>query len=467
MNTRLILPARTDSYKVSHKDQYPKGTTKVYSFLTPRKVPEVKSYADTGPIEIMFYGLQYYLKEYLAGHVINIGDVQRTASLLQMHFGKDIFNFEGWKHIAYTHEGMLPVEICAVPEGSVWPAGTPMMTIENTCPKCFWLTNYLETLLVKVWYPSTVATISREIKKTIAYYLNRNGDPTGLPFKLHDFGYRGVSSEESAAIGGSALLINFMGSDTISALLHIQEYYATDYSYMAGFSIPAAEHSTITSWGKENEGDALENLIDIFPDGIVAGVSDSYDIKKCINEIWGTRLKEKILSRNGTVVVRPDSAWQEGISIPTTAYLVLKELGKNFGYTTNEKGYRVLPPQIREIYGDGIKYLPRNVVDEILFILDSAGWSADNIAFGMGGGLLQQVDRDTFSWAMKAAQVTVNGEVRDVFKSPVGDPARGSTGGRKEAIKEGVNYLTPVFRDGIILKEFTFDEVRANATISS
>ena len=336
-NNILLL---TDSYKVSHYKQYPAGTTSIYSYFESRggEFPEV-----------IFFGLQYYLKNYLEGQVVTKEKIEEAATLYNGHFGKNIFYREGWEYILKEHGGKLPVRIKAIPEGLSTPVHSVMMTIENTDPKCWWLTNFLETLLVQVWYGSTVATLSHAIKQRILTYLEETGDPSLINFKLHDFGFRGVSSVESASMGGAAHLVNFMGSDTIAALTFIQDYYNTKDIF--GFSIPAAEHSTITSWGRENESAAYLNMLRQYEEGLVSVVSDSYDVYNACENIWGKELKEEILKRKGTLVIRPDSG------IPKDVVLKITEiLGERFGYTTNAKGYKVLHPNVRVIQGDGVDY---------------------------------------------------------------------------------------------------------------
>ena len=228
MKSSIIL--LTDSYKISHWKQYPPKTQTVYSYMESRG----GKWTDT-----VFFGLQYFLKQYLEGSVVNSADIHYAQERLEKHLGPGLFYREGWEYIEKTHNGRLPVSIWAVPEGTPVPTGHPLIVAFNTDPKCCWLTNYLETLLVQTWYPCTVATQSREMKKLIGKYLERTGDPSGIDFKLHDFGFRGVSSCESAGIGGMAHLVNFKGTDTIAALEFAKEYYGED---MAGFSIPAAEH---------------------------------------------------------------------------------------------------------------------------------------------------------------------------------------------------------------------------------
>src|SRR5712671_5665376 len=265
LSRNLVL--QTDSYKFTHWKQYPPGTEYVYSYLESRggMFPQT-----------LFFGLQYYLLKYLCGSVVNEEDVIEARQFVDRHIGPGMFNFEGWMHIVRNLGGKLPVMIKAVPEGSSVSVQNVLMTIENTDPHCFWLTNYLETLLLKVWYPITVATLSHAIRKVILEKLHRSGDPSLIDFKLHDFGYRGVSSEETAAIGGAAHLINFRGTDTVAGIVLLQDYYGA--KTMPGFSIPASEHSTITAWGKEHELDAYRNMLQAYPTGLVACVSDSYNV---------------------------------------------------------------------------------------------------------------------------------------------------------------------------------------------
>ena len=456
MNNIILL---TDSYKVSHHKQYPPGTEQVYSYFESRG----GRWKD-----VVFFGLQYYLREYLHGVRVWRDEIDQAAEYFAKHFGNDkIFNREGWDYIVRNHMGALPVSIKAVPEGSVVPNHNVLMTIENTDPRCFWLTNYLETLLVQVWYGCTVATQSREMKKIILANLEETGDPAGVGFKLHDFGFRGVSSVETAGVGGAAHLVNFLGTDTMAALVVARDYYRCP---MAGFSIPAAEHSTITSWGKDHERDAFANMLDQFPEGLVAVVSDSYNIFQACEKYWGEDLRDRVLSRNGTLVIRPDSGEPTTV-VPT----VLDTLGAAFGYEMNSKGYKVLNPHVRIIQGDGIDF---DTLGGILQAMQGRGWSGDNIAFGSGGGLLQKLNRDTLKFAFKCASVTVNGEQRDVYKQPVTDFGKVSKAGRMKLVQSGgelqtVNAHVPgedllveVFRDGKMLRSWSFDAVRERAKIA-
>jgi nicotinamide phosphoribosyltransferase len=290
-----------------------------------------------------------------------------------------------------------------------------------------------------------------------------------LPFKLHDFGARGVSSAESAALGGLAHLVNFQGSDTMEALLAARRFYGAD---MAAFSIPAAEHSTMTSWGRDREEAAYANMLRQFKtDGkIVAVVSDSYDLDRAIADIWGGSLREQILAEGGTLVVRPDSG--DPVETPVRALGVLWD---KFGGSVNAKGYRVLDPHVRLIQGDGMN------IDSIARLVDrviESGFAIDNIAFGMGGGLLQHVNRDTLRFAMKANAMRDDAGVwHDVSKAPATDPSKGSKAGRQAVIEEGgrlvakrldevgaaASLLQPVWRGGELLRAWNLTEVRERA----
>ena len=465
----------TDSYKTSHAVQYPPGTTKVYSYLESRG----GEYRET-----VFFGLQYFLTRYLEGCVVTPERIADAKKFIDRHMGPGIFQEERWQYILEKHGGKLPVKICAVPEGTVIPTKNVLLTIENTDPNCYWLTNYLETLLVQVWYPSTTATISREMKRLINAALVKSGDPAGLNFKLHDFGYRGVSSPESAALGGAGHLVNFFGTDTMAALELLEEYYAPfdtlGATNMAGFSIPAAEHSTITSWGADGELAAFENMLDQFPTGLVAVVSDSWDIDNACKNLWGIKLKDKILARKGTLVIRPDSGEPTEV-LPR----LLNTLGSRFDCLTNDKGYRVLPPQVRLIQGDGIQ---RDTLAAILDSVMNAGWSADNLAFGSGGGLLQQCNRDTQKYAFKCSYMETGDKSRDVFKNPATAPWKASKKGRLALVKSDMlttvhgtewgtvnehylaynqltNELKPVFEDGYKLGTQNLGEIRARAAL--
>lgn len=454
----------SDSYKVSHWKQYPPDTTKIYSFFESR--------GGVFP-EVTFYGLQYYLKRYLSGRIVTPENVEEAAEDFEAHFGAGgIYNRAGWERVLTVHNGRLPILIKAVPEGANVPTRNVLMTVENTDPELPWVTNYVETLLSMIWYPTTVATRSRYMRLLVQKYLEETGDPSLIDFKVHDFGFRGSTSVESAGIGTSAHLVSFRGTDTLQGLRVARKYYGEP---MAGFSIPAAEHSTITSWGKEGETEAYANMLNAFPTGLVAVVSDSYDVFYACREIWGKKLKEAVLARDGVLVVRPDSGYP-----PDVVLRVLQTLGGAFGYEVNAKGYKILNPKVRVIQGDGIDY---EMLDKILVAMKINGWSADNVAFGSGGGLLQKMDRDTQKFAFKCSATEIGGVWRDVMKDPITDPGKRSKAGRlalvrkrgahgkyyktmreEEAERLGfANELVPVFLNGELLVDQSFAEIRVRA----
>lgn len=446
----------TDSYKVSHYKQYPPGTRRVYSYFESREGAKFP--------RTLFFGLQYWLKQYLAGPVVTKEKIDRAERLFDAHFGRRVFPRGLWEGILHKYGGRLPVEIKAVPEGTFVDASNVLMTIENTDDDAYWLTNYLETLLVQVWYPCTVATQSHAMKQVILRWLEKTGDTALVDFKLHDFGFRGVSCPEQAAVGGAAHLVNFLGTDTVAGLVLLSEFYGEP---CAGFSIPAAEHSTITAWGRENEIEACRNMLTQFPDGLVACVSDSYDVFRCCADIWGGVLREQVLARDGVLVIRPDSG-----DPPTVVVQVLDILGEKFGFSQNARGYKVLHPKVRVIQGDGIDF---EMLENILARMESRGWSADNIAFGSGGGLLQKLNRDTQKFAFKCSSVTVGDTARNVFKQPVTDIGKRSKAGRMKLVRQDGRLVTVpasdprddqmqvVFRNGEMLVDQTFEQIRSRA----
>jgi nicotinamide phosphoribosyltransferase len=459
MTDNLILA--TDSYKHSHFLQYPPEARAISAYIEAR----ANDFAD----EVLFFGLQPFLLGRLA-RPITQGDIAEAEAVCLAHGVP--FNRAGWQIILDEHGGFLPLEIRALPEGLIVPTVVPLVEVETTDPRLPWLATFIETALLRaVWYPTTVATLSRQCRAIIRAGLEASSeDPEGqLPFKLHDFGARGASSGESAGLGGMAHLVNFMGTDTIEGLMAARRWYGAD---MAGYSIPAAEHSTMTAWGRDRETAAYANMLDAFAgEGkLVAVVSDSYDLEAALTGIWGGSLREKVLTRQGTLVVRPDS----GDPVETPLRTV-QTLWAAFGGTTNAKGFRVLDPHVRVIQGDGMT--PATIA-RLIDRLVAAGFAIDNIAFGMGGGLLQQVNRDTLRFAMKAnAMRDPAGVWHDVAKAPATDPGKASKAGRQAVVREGgrliarrreevseaENLLVPVWRDGALLVRHGFDAVRARA----
>jgi nicotinamide phosphoribosyltransferase len=453
-DSNIILD--TDSYKSSHFLQYPPKTTRLFSYLESRggKYPATR-----------FFGLQYILKRYLCS-TVTAADVEEAKTLIEAH--GEPFPYDGWMRVVTEHGGRLPLEVRAVPEGTLVPNHNVLMSVTNTDPELPWLVGWFETMLMRVWYPTTVATQSYYLKQIIRRALEDTSDhaEAELPFKLHDFGSRGVSSRESAGIGGLAHLTNFMGSDTLEALRTGRNYYGTD---VAAFSIPAAEHSTVTSWGKEHEVEAYRNMVNTFakPGAVFAVVSDSYDLKYAINVHWGETLRELVEQSGATLVVRPDSGEPAAM-----VRLAVRALDAKFGSEVNSKGYKVLR-HVRVMQGDGID---EDSIREILQTVIGDGFSAENVGFGMGGALLQQVNRDTQRFAYKASAGLIDGHFQPIYKDPVTDPGKRSKDGVLDLVMEGGRYVTKqyqtfetefpgsvlrvVFRNGELLVEDTLDEVR-------
>lgn len=452
MRKNIIL--NSDSYKYSMFNQYPEGTETVYSYIESR--------GGAWPSTV-FFGLQAFIIEYLLKPITK-EDIDIAEQVITAH-GEPFYR-QGWEYILAKHGGKLPVIIRAVPEGTVVPVKNVLATIENTDPECYWLTTFLETALLRaVWYPTSVATNSYESKKIILKWLKKNGDITTIDYKLHDFGARGVSSLESSGIGGSAHLVNFSGTDNISGILHSKLYYN---SGIVGHSVPAMEHSTVTSWGRENEVESYRNMIRQYPNGIVSVVSDSYNIYNAC-KMFGSVLKQDLIENNTQLVVRPDSG---NPNVVISECLLL--LDEYFGHTVNSKGYKVLN-NVKILQGDGIT---GRMIDAILDTVDCHKYSSDNLLFGQGGALLQGLDRDTQKFAMKCSAIKVNGKWRDVFKDPVTDPGKSSKKGRVTLYKDsdGKYYsdrdgspdqLITVFENGYLISDQKFEDIRQRAQITA
>jgi nicotinamide phosphoribosyltransferase len=458
MTSKNILFA-TDGYKPSHFLQDPPGTRGKFGYIVARKS------------DVLWVGLQTIIQDYLLTPVT--AEMVEEAADFYLPYGVP-FNKEGWMAIVNEFGGFVPVTIKALSEGTWVPRGVALATVETPDdPRFAWVMGWLETLLLRVWYPTTVATRSFYSKITLMDWLGITADnANGLPFKLHDFGARGVSSGESAALGGLAHLVNFMGSDTIEGVIAAKRYYDAG---IAGFSIPAAEHSTITAWGRDREVDAFRNMLTQFarPGAAVAVVSDSYDIYGACDKLWGQDLRQQVIDSGATVVIRPDSGDPLEV-LPTVATI----LADRFGYTTNSKGFRVLN-NVRIIQGDGIDN--HESIYAICNKLAETGFSTDNIAFGMGGGLLQKLDRDTHGFAMKCSAVNIDGRWVDAYKDPITDPGKTSLRGRLTTVRERGQLLTlrqddrswsdygrtdalqEVYKVGQQLNRITFDQLRENA----
>ncbi len=457
----------TDSYKLSHYAQYPPGTTRASSYIEARGGPFTRT---------RFFGLQGLLKRFFTDPV-TIDDVDRMVELATAH-GMP-FDRAGWMHVVGDHAGKLPLRIDAVPEGMDVPIGNVLVQVENTCDRCAWLTSFVETILLHVWYPTTVATVGAHAYEMIYRALERTAEEPAekIAFALHDFGERGVSSIESGALGGLAHLVNFRGTDTIAALVAGRELY---HEPMAGFSIPAMEHSTVTSWGRNGEADAFRNMLRAFggPGKTVAIVVDSFDAYRAVDEIVGVTLRDEIIASGTRVVVRPDSG-DPNVIVPR----LMRSLARTFGFTINHKGFIVLHPAVRVIQGDGMEL---ESIRELYEAVERAEFSAENLTVGMGGGLLQKVNRDTMKFAMKLSAMQIDGSWIDVYKDPKTDPGKRSKRGRLALVANGTawndyfvkteietvrlehlgereNILRTVYRDGELLVDETLTTIRERA----
>jgi len=426
----LIL--NSDSYKPSHYLQYPPDTEALYHYIESRGGVYGKT---------LFFGLQGILQQEMKP--VRMFQIEEAELIITRH-GLP-FNRAGWEHIYEL--GYIPVRIRAMPEGSVVDTHTPLVTVESTDPSVPWIASYIEDILLRVWYMTTVATQSYYMKQVIKGYMEKSCDNLdGLPFKLHDFGARGTTCPQQAARGGTAHLVNFLGTDTMLALEYARDYYGCE---MAGFSIPAAEHSTVTAWGREHEGEAYEHIVRTFAKAgkLVAVVSDSYDLHAAINDHWGSAAMRKIIVESGgTVVVRPDSGHPPQIVLET-----LELLANRYGFDYNKHGFKVLK-NVRVIQGDGIN---REMIDNICRTITDEMFSVDNVAFGCGGQLLQNVNRDTQRFAMKLSAIKRSGVWHGVKKDPATDPHKASKAGRVGS------ELPIVWENGRLLVFDTLDQIRA------
>lgn len=476
-----------DFYKVDHRRMYPEGTSEVYSNFTPR------TSRISGQEEVVFFGLQYFIKEYL---IRNWNEnffnkpkhevVEKYTRRMNNSLGP---NEIGSKHWEDLHDlGYLPIIIKALPEGTKVPLKVPMFTIKNTNPNFFWLTNYLESILSNmVWKPCTSATTAMMYYKEFQRHAKLTGSPENfIKWQGHDFSFRGMSGVEDACLSGAGHLLFFTGTDTIPAIDFLEAYYNADSDKeLIGGSVPATEHSVMSLSGKESEIETFKRLItDIYPTGVVSIVSDTWDFWQVMTRFLPT-LRKTILARDGRVVIRPDSgdpvkiicgddlSWNPEVKMG--AYELMWNI---FGGTINEKGYKVLDPHIGLIYGDSITYDRQK---EILRLLEEKKFAASNLVLGIGSFTYEYVTRDTFGFAMKATYGIVNGIGREIFKDPKTDS------GMKKSLKgllqvtrvnenlvvkdqctleeESLGELKTVFLDGKLIKDWTLSEIRNNAIL--
>lgn len=453
-----------DSYKTCHFTFMEPGTNRIVAYISPRIGGEYKT--------VIHFGLQAYLIKYLS-QVVTKEMIDQAEVFLTAH--GEPFNRAGWEYILNKYNGKFPLRVRAVPEGMRIPYGNATVVVENTDYEnmdeqtAAFLATYVETGMLRAgWYGSTVATQSYEMRKLLLEFLEETGDPSLIPFGIIDFGSRGVSSKESSEIGGAAHLAagNF-GTDNLLGIAHSMVYYnKTD---VTGYSIQATEHSVTTARGKDGELAFFREVIaKVTPTKPASLVIDSYDMNRAIKYV-GVDCKEQLIATGGTLRLRPDSGVPYKVVLST-----IKKLDKYFGHTVNAKGYKVLHPSVRVIQGDGITL---KMMRKILQVLKDAGYSADNVNFGSGGFLLQQVNRDTCRYAMKASYVEVNGVGKKVNKQPKTDMTKASKGGLLEVVRRDGQIITveahevletdellleEVFYNGEVTKMYDFDQVRAN-----
>lgn len=401
-----------DFYKVGHVEQYPKGTELIFSNFTPRK-PINNTFKDG----CVFFGLKYFIEKYLKDNF----NKKNFLDISYQEFMKQTLNVDK----AYSHiEDLLkldklPLEIYALPEGTLVPFGVPTLVMYNTDPKYYWLTNMLETILsCSLWGPCTSATIARQYRNLLDSYCAETSDNAWfVDYQAHDFSFRGMNGLEAAALSGAAHLLYFKGTDTIPGILLQHEIYGKELS--CGTSVPATEHSVMSVGSKESELETYRRLItEVYPSGIVSIVSDTWDLWNVLDNHLIT-LKDEIMTRDGKVVIRPDSGDPVEIICGTeTNKGVIQRLWDVFGGTINSKGYKELDPHIGCIYGDSITLERAN---RILFRLKEQGFSSTNIVFGVGSFTYQYNTRDTLGFAMKATYCEINGVGHAITKDPVTD----------------------------------------------
>ncbi len=486
-----------DFYKADHRRQYPDGTTLVYSNFTPRS-NKLSNLPDKNE-HIVFFGLQYFIK-YFLGEVWNEGFfalpkekvVAEYKRRMDNALGKDAIPVD---HIEALHDlGYLPIEIRALPEGSVVPMKIPCLTIHNTNPEFFWLVNYLESVMsCYLWKSCVSATTARWYRKTLDWYAELTGGDLGfVQFQGHDFSFRGMSGLHDAALSGAGHLLSFVGTDTVPAIDLLEQYYGADAEKeLVGCSVPATEHSVMCMGGKEGEIATFRRLIEeIYPSGIVSIVSDTWDFWKVVSE-YVKELELVIRGRNGKVVIRPDSgdpvkvicgtAYKLSDAVEIDMPHLSKMAQQKFEYfehrgkyykiemsmdydcgnsmhaieveptpqmkgavqclwdifkgNVNEKGFKVLDSHIGVIYGDSIT--PSRAV-AILNGLKAKGFASTNVVFGIGSFTYQYATRDTYGFAVKATYGIVSGVGKAIFKDPVTDDGIKKSARGLLRVKDGV-----------------------------
>jgi nicotinamide phosphoribosyltransferase len=451
-----------DGYKDSHWAAYPPDTNKLEAYVEPRIF-------DGGYLR--FFGLQSLLMNWIE-NPITLADVDEDEEISSLYYGRDdVFPAKEWKYIVETYGGAFPVKISALPEGSLFKGSNLAFKVESTDERVPWVATVIETMLLRLWGDTTVCTNSYRLREEIGKYLAQTHDDpqTVLPFMLHDFGSRSVKTPEDAERMGTAHLVNFLGTDTKSTLKFARKYYNCK---IAGYSIPAMEHSTVISWGRTNEKAAYQNFIRKWgkPGATIALVVDSYDVDYAVTEIIGNELKSEIINSNTKIMIRPDSGIPKDMVMKMLDYLA-----ESFGYTINNKGFKVLK-NVGVVQGDGVN--GKSIVEILKAVIDS-GYCVSNVVFGMGSALLQNITRDDFSFAFKNCLVEQNHKARGVKKFPKGDSLKTSKAGdldvildengdfvtidRLVDITDKPSQLVTYYHNGELLVHDTLDVIRARA----
>ena len=486
-----IIPSLVcDFYKVSHRNQYPKDTENVYSIMVPRsnkylnKVDRVVSAGISG--FVIKYLVDFFQQAFFARAEEDV--IQEYSEFIKRTLGAD----DDGSHIRELHQlGYLPLRVKAIPEGESVPIGVPILSIENTHPRFAWLTNYLETLIsCSLWQPMTSASISRKYYQLGNKFAEMTCDNKDhLQFQFHDFSMRGMSSLESAQLSGLGHLMYFNGTDTIPAITYVDEYYKGKAAKnFHPTSIPASEHSVMcallakqeAAGGGRDETESYKYLIkEVYPEGFVSIVSDTYDFWRNIEHVLPS-LKDDIMSRNGRVVIRPDSSDPVQVicgilgSDGSTAEEkgLIQALWETFGGTINDKGYKVLDPHIGAIYGDSIT-LER--AEQIFIGLEAKGFASSNIVYGIGSYSHQYNSRDSLGFAIKATSTIQGGKEYLLMKDPKTDSGKKSPRGRVKVVNDTCidgltansdfegDRLKTVFENGIATT-ISIDDIRTNVS---
>ena len=473
----------TDGYKVDHRRQYPNKTTLVYSNWTPRmsRIKDVD--------EVVFFGLQYFIKKYLIED-FETNFFNKSKAEVCKKYQRRINNYlganqVGIKHIEDLHDfGYLPMVIKALPEGVSVPIRVPMLTMYNTEAEFFWLTNYFETILsTTLWLPCNSATIAKQYRKILDQYAKETSSvPEFVDWQGHDFSMRGMGGLEAATVSSAGHLLSFTGTDTIPTIDFLETYYnANSDTELVGGTVAATEHSVMCMGTNTGEQETFKRLIsEVYPNGIVSIVSDTWDLWKVLTE-YLPNLKEEVLARDGKVVIRPDSGDPVAIICgnpngknEAEKKGVIQLLWEVFGGKTNSKGYKELDSHIGAIYGDSITI---DRATQICERLKENGFASTNVVLGIGSFTYQYNTRDTFGFAMKATYGEVDGEGREIYKNPITDDGtKKSAKGLLKIIKENGSYklvdqvsweeekqgeLKEVYRDGKLLIDTSLTEIRA------